>query len=182
MSDTVLTQTQLENLFQSLTSTILNTTDPSVVRISWPTDGSPSWSINQDICFVQVTPVDNGYNQQMMTDYSVLDANTANANLTYTAGVRVSWTLYGPSASDNADVIRYSLFTDSTTSTLMASNVALVTDVPMPIRSPELFNGEWWNRASLYANFNELVIRTSTVPVLQTADVQVKPDYEIEES
>lgn len=180
MADTFLTQEQLENIFQSLTSQFLGITDPSAVRISWPTDGAPSWSITDDVCFVAVTPSDNSYTRQLQTDYTELDANNANANLTYTAGVRVGWTLYGPSASDRADLIRASLFFASTTSALISNNLALITDVPMPIRQPELFNGEWWNRATLYANFNELVIRQSTVPYIQTANVQVLQDADVQ--
>lgn len=181
MADTVLTQVQLENIFQSLTSQILGTSDPSAVRISWPTDGAPSWKITDDVCFLAVTPTDDAYTRQLQTDYSPLDDNNANSNLTYTAVVRVAWTLYGPNASDRSDLLRASLFMDSTRSTLISNNLALVTDVPMPIRSPELFNSEWWNRATLYANFNELVIRQSTIPYLQTANVINRADTTITE-
>jgi len=174
MADTVLTIAQIENIFQSLTSSLLGTTDPSVVRINWIPDGAPSWSISQDICFISITPTDNTYTRQLQTDYTELDANNANSNLTYTMGIRVAWTLYGPNAADNVDVIRSGLFLDSTLSTLSANNIALVTDVPVAIRTPELFNGQWFNRASLYANFNELVIRQSSIAYLQTANVQVE--------
>lgn len=174
MADTYLTQTQLEDFFQSLTSTILNTTDPSAVRITWPTDGAPSWSITEDVCFLKVTPADNPYSHQFHKDYTELDANNATENLTYTNGIRVMWVLYGPNSSDNADLIRSQLNVSSTTQTLAASNLALVTDIPVPVRQPELFDGQWWPRASFYANFNELVIRQSTVPYLQSANVQVE--------
>ncbi|WP_206923025.1 phage neck terminator protein [Alicyclobacillus suci] len=181
MADTVLTQVQLEDIFQSLTSQLLGTTDPSAVRITWPKDGAPSWSIDDDVCFVSVTPSDNSYTRQLQTDYSPLDQESLNSTLAYTAGVRVSWTLYGPNSSDNADLIRATLFSDSTKSTLISNDLALITDVPMPIRQPELFNGEWWNRATLYADFNHLVKRQSTVPYLQSADVLVSADVEIKE-
>lgn len=173
MSDTVLTQTQLENIFQSWTSTVLNTTDPSAVRISWPQDGAPVWGIDDDVCFIAVTPIDTVYSHQVQTDYSEYDANNANVNLTYSAGIRVGWTLYGPNAYDRAGVLWSQLFSNDAKDTFASSNLALILDVPQPIRTPELFNGQWFNRATLYANFNELVIRNSTVPYLQTPDVQV---------
>lgn len=246
MSDTILTQTELENLFQSLTSTILGTSlasaltsgavytslsvnaltialssgdsividdsgttqtvtvsadaavgatsisvasftatsDFSVgasvyepnntVRIEWPTDGAPSWSITQDVCFLQMTPVDDNYGHYVQTEFVPLDANMATVNQTYTDGVRVEWTFYGPNAFDNARLIWASLFTESVKSTLQQNNIPLVTDVPKPVRVPENYDGQWWNRATVYANFNELVIRQSTVAYLQSADIQVK--------
>lgn len=246
MSDTILTQTQLENLFQSLTSTLLGTSlasaltsgtvytslsvnpltvalatgdslviddsgttqtvtvsaDAAVgatniaiasftaannysvgayvyepdttVRIVWPTDGAPSWTITEDVCFIQMTPVDDNYGHYVQTELVPIDGNTATVNRTYTDGVRVEWTFYGPNALNNARLIWARLFTDSVKSTLQENNLALVADVPKPIRAPENYNGEWWNRATVYANFNELVIRQSTVSYLQSADIQVK--------
>lgn len=174
MADTVLTQTQIEDTFQSLTSTILNTTNPSAVRVEWPTDGAPSWSISEDVCFIAITPMDDPYAHPMQTDYSPNDDTTVNVSMTNTDVFRVTWAFYGPDCWDNARIVRSQLFSDTTRTTLQASNIALVTDVPLPVRSPELFNGQWWNRTTLYANFNELVIRTSTVPYLTSADVQVK--------
>lgn len=174
MTDTILLQTQLENIFQSLTSGFLNTTDPSVVRINWPQDGAPAFGIADDVCFISLTPIDTPYSHQVQTDYTELDIDNANSNLTYNAGIRVGWTLYGPSSFDNAALIWSQLFTDSTKDTLASNNLALVTDVSQPVRTPELFNGQWFNRASLQGTFNELVIRASSVPYLQTADIQIE--------
>lgn len=174
MTDTVLLQNQLEDIFQSLTSTFLGTNHPSAVRINWPQDGAPSFGVKEDVCFISVTPVDTSYAHQVQTDYSQLDTDNANANLTYNAGIRVGWVLYGPSSFDNAALIWSQLFAESTKDTLASNNLALVTDVSQPIRTPELFNGQWFNRASLNATFNELVIRVSSVPYLQTADIQIK--------
>lgn len=174
MTDTILLQNQLENIFQSLTSGFLGTSDPSAVRINWPQDGAPSFGIAEDVCFISVTPIDTSYAHQVQTDYSELDTDNANVNLTYSAGIRVGWVLYGPSSFDDAALIWSKLFAISTKDTLAKNNLAMVTDVSQPIRTPELFNSQWFNRASLYANFNELVIRRSSVPYLNTANVQVE--------
>lgn len=174
MADTVLTQTQLENIFQSLTSTILNTTDPSAVRISWPTDGAPSWKITDNVCFLKITPNDDPYTRPVQTDYGQQDADNAYVNQVSTDGVRVSWNFYGPNSWDNARLVRSQLFTDATTTTLQSNNLALVTDVSQPVRMPELYNGQWWDRALFYANFNELVIRQSSVPYIQNVTLTTK--------
>lgn len=173
MADTILTITQIEDLFQSVTSQILGTTDPSAVRIGWPTDGAPGWEINQDVCFILVNFNDDPTNQQIETSYQTLDSNDATVNTTYTQGVRVSWTIYGPNSFNNAGLIRSSLVQENYRNILAASNVALVTAIPMPTRVPELFNSQWWERSSFYANFNELVNRQSSVPYLQGSNVQI---------
>ncbi|MCL6442068.1 MAG: hypothetical protein K6T83_01155 [Alicyclobacillus sp.] len=174
MTDTVMTMKQLEDFFQSWTSQILGTSDPSAVRINWPTDGAPGWKITDDVCFLAISPTDDAYTRQLHIDYSELDEYNANADLAYTATFRVTWTFYGPNAADRADLVRSQLFTPAATSAFVASNLALVTDVAMPYRFPELFNGQWWNRATFNATFNELVIRQSSVPYIQTVNLQTQ--------
>lgn len=169
----VLLQTQIEDLFQGWTSGWLNTTDPSAVRIGWPTDGAPAWKITDDVCFLLVRYADDPYTRQIMTEYSPADAWDAYVNATYTLVVEVTWNLYGPNSFDYADVIRASLFQDATTAALAQHHLALITEVAMPQRVPELFDGQWWNRCVLSAKFNQLVVRQSTVPYLQTANIQV---------
>ncbi|GLG01830.1 hypothetical protein Alches_18710 [Alicyclobacillus hesperidum subsp. aegles] len=176
MADTVLTETQIEDLFQSWTSQVLGVTDPSAVRIGWPMDGSPAWEIGSDVCFILVSYADSPYTRQIQTDYAPLDDANAQVNQTYTVGLRVSWTFYGPNAFSHADLVRSALYLDSTTQTLASSNVALVTDVPMPLRAPELFDGQWWDRVTFWAQFNELVMRQSSVPYIGSATISVEDD------
>lgn len=173
MIDTVLTLAQLENLMQSITSQILNTTDPSAVRVSWPQNGAPSWHITDDVCFIRVTYRDDPYTRQMMIEYEQANSLDSNVSTTYTAVINVMWYLYGPNSFNHADLIRAYLFQDNYTQLFGANSLALITDVSMPSRIPELFNGQWWDRSTLTANFNQLVIRNSTVPYLQSANVQV---------
>ncbi|SFU71103.1 phage neck terminator protein [Alicyclobacillus macrosporangiidus] len=173
MADTVLTVQQIEDIFQTWTSQALGVTDPGAVRIGWPMDGAPAWHITDDVCFVLVTYVDNPITRQIERSYSPLDPDNANMAHSYIDSVRVSWTLYGPNAFERADIIRAALFQPSTTDTLAANNLGLVTDVPMPIRVPELFNGQWWSRATLYADFNQLVIRQTSVPYITGSDVRI---------
>lgn len=174
MADTILTLTQLENLFQSVTSQILGTTDPSAVRIDWPADGAPSWKINDDVCFIRIDFDDDPITRQVETSYEPLDSDNATVNQSSMDVIGVDWIVYGPHSFDNARLIRNKLFDPTYKDILAASNVALVTDIAMPRRVPEFFNGQWWNRTSFSANFNELVVRQSSVPYLQSANVQVK--------
>lgn len=173
MADTILDDEQLTSVFVSLTETMLNTTTPGAVRLTRLQDGSPGFNVSDEVAFVYVQPMSDDYTRFVQTDYSILDDANLNQNQTYTDGFRVYWTLYGPSAVDNSRLIWSQLFTDAARITLQQSNLALITNVPKPIKAPENRNGQWFNRASLYANFNELVIRQSTIPSIASANVQI---------
>jgi hypothetical protein len=168
---TVLLLSQLESLFQSLTSQILGTTDPSAVRVGWNQQGAPGWAIGSDVTFLLLNYSDNQITRQMETTYAESSSTDATASLTYQVVIRAEWTLYGPNSFDHADLIRSSLFQEPYKTTLAQSNLALITDIMMPVRAPELYNGQWWERSTFYAEFNELVTRTSSVPYIQTAPV-----------
>lgn len=176
MADQVLTLAQLQTIFQSLVSQILNTTDPGAVRIAWPQDGAPAWPIDYDVCFLLIQPDTDPYTQQIEQTWGQQDAQNAAVSLSYTFVFRVGFTFYGPNSFDNADLVRSQLFTDATTTSLAASNLALITDVPMPMRAPELWGGQWWDRSDLVARFNQLVIRNSTTPFVASAPVTTQSD------
>lgn len=178
MTDTILSKDQIEDFFQNLTLQILGV-DPnspssqSRVRIEWPKNGYPGWKIDEDIAFLLVTYDDDAITRQMDVNYAPLDEYQANHLLSYTRVVRVSWTCYGPNSFNDIDTIRSSLYIPKYKELIKANNLALILDVPNPMRSPELFNGQWWDRSSFYARFNEKVTRTSAVPYITGSDVQV---------
>lgn len=174
MDNQYLTQAEIESSFQSLTFSLLNWPDGSMVRIEWPQDGGAFESIEQDVCYLAISPTDNAQTRQFYTEYTEQDSASATSSQTYIDAFRVLWLFYGPSSTDNADLVRASLNLDSTTDSLMASNLALITDIPVPMRQPELFNGQWWPRCSFYANFTQLVKRESTTPYLASADIQIE--------
>jgi len=177
MADIVLTIKQLEDIFQALTVTLTGLNKEAGVRISWPTVGAPGWKITEDIAFIRVAPVNDPFAQQIETGYQVDGPNPdLLAERSYNRVHSVQWILYGPSSLDNADILRSNLFTESTKSTLKANNLSLVTEVPVPQRFPESFNGQWWERADLSARFNELVIRKSTVSTIESANITVVTD------
>ncbi len=179
MVDTIHTSEQIEDFFYLLSLLILGL-DPLVpynqsrVRIAWPTKGAPTWKITDNVAFLLLNIDDDPVNKQMETTYTELDSNTADSQMSYTRVLRMSWICYGPSSFNDADLLRSQLFTFKITQLLAANNLALITDVPAPISSPELFAGQWWARTSFYARFNELVIRHSDVPYLNSADIQIK--------
>jgi hypothetical protein len=51
-----------------------------------------------------------------------------------------------------------------------------VQDVNVPIRSPELFNGQWWERVNLDVLFNESITTNNLVPYIQSASAITQVD------
>lgn len=181
MADTILTLQQIENLFQNMTTVILGL-DPSLpanqdkVRIAWPTTGSPAWKIKDDIAFIRVTQEDNSIARHQDILYKPNDNLSAVKEIGYTRVHKVDWTLYGPNSYNNADLIRYSIFSSDYTEQLKANNLFLITDISLPVRLPELYNGQWWNRTDFSATFNELVVRRTSVPYITDINWQIIKD------
>lgn len=175
---TNLTGVQLENFFQNLTLQMLGldptaTANQSRVRVEWPTSGAPGWNIDQDVAFIMLNYDDDPITRQVDLTYQQVDDYNTSQTISYTRVLRVNWVCYGPNSFNDADTIRSSLYTGSIIGSLKTNNIFLILDLPMPVRAPELFNGQWWDRTSTYARFNELVSKTtSTIPYIQTTNVQ----------
>jgi len=179
MADTILTLKQLEDIFRNLTCTLLglNPSSPannSKVRLAWPTGGSPGWKITEDVMFLRVRSVGNEYSKQRDTEYTPSSDSQVNEITSYTLPRLVSWTAYGPNSFDNIETIRNGLFKAG--STLRASNLHLVIDVPVPVRCPDLFNGQWWERSDLSATFYETVRRQGTIPTIRGVNIKIKTE------
>ncbi|NOU95593.1 hypothetical protein GC093_20505 [Paenibacillus sp. LMG 31456] len=178
MTDTVLSITEIENFFQASTTRMLGL-DPNApanqkrVRVAWPSKGAPAWKHEENVVFLMIGYADDSITRQMDVSYDQADVDNANRTVSYTRVIHVSWTCYGPNSFNDADLIRSNLFLPKTKADLAAVNLALIIDVPMPMRTPELFASQWWDRTSFFARFNEKVIRQSEVPYLQSADVRI---------
>ncbi|WP_289141548.1 hypothetical protein [uncultured Brevibacillus sp.] len=177
MSDIALSLTAIEDIFQACTLKILGL-DPEAeenqnrIRIGYPADGAPAWQRTDNVGFIIVSPANDPYAQQVERSYSQTSETTADNISSYTRVHQVQWTFYGPSSFDDADRVRAGLFR----SPLLFSPMHLVTDVPTPVRLPELFGGQWWERTSFTAKFNEKVVRSSTVHYIEAAEIKVVPD------
>lgn len=179
-TDQVLKLTEIEDFFQSIISEMLGLdmtldVNQDKVRIAWPTSGNPSWEITDDVVFLRITPVDDKQARQLNIAYTpnttddVLDKSVG-----YTRVHKIDITLYGPNSFDNADVIRHLIFSYDYMLKFRAKNLFLITDVPMPQRLPELWNGQWWERTDFTITFNESVIRYTQTPYIESADVVLK--------
>ena len=178
MANTILTLKQLEDIFRNLTCTLLglNPADPanaSRVRVAWPAGGAPGWKITDDVVFIRIRSIGNEYSKLRDTEYTPSGESDVNKITSYTLPRSVSWTLYGPNSFDDIETIRDGLFSSNT---LKLSNLHLVVDVPIPVRCPELFNGQWWERSDFSAIFNEKVTRRESIPTIQGANIKIKTE------
>lgn len=179
MIDIILKLTEIEDFFQGLTLKVLRLdpnlpTNQSKVRISWPAGGAPAWKRTEDVIFLMINNQDDPINQQQDVSYSSQDSTNAKRSVGYTRVHRVDFVLYGPNSYDNAEKIKRSLYLPEFKELMQKSNLALVFNSNIPRRVPENFNGQWWERSDYYAVFNEKVTINSTVPYLQSANVQIK--------
>lgn len=183
MTDQFLTRKQLESLFWRVTIQMLDL-DPDLpknagsVRNSWQTCGAPAWKIDENVTFIRIGEQDDDFNILRDTVYQGLDKDFAQEVTAYTRVLRVHWVIYGPDSFDNAFRIRNRLYNAQFRQPLADKQIYLIPRIAAPRRMPELFNGQWWERTDLFANFNELVRSDTTVPYLKSAEVIVKSSPE----
>jgi hypothetical protein len=173
LTSTALTPIGIEQIFATLTCGMLGIIPPdySLVRVGWQTLGQPFQTVNNDICYLSAVEVDDNYNR--IRDQKDVPNNIQSVTtiITYTRVWEINWCLYGPNSFDRARQIRDSLFLDWTHDALVPSDLYLVSSVERPLRAPEYFQAQWWERVDLKARFNEGVTDTITYQTVISAEV-----------
>ena len=146
--------------FVSFSNPIYNTR----VRTSWEQKGAPAFAITDDVLFLQCVPNSSSYN---VRDESWTEV-TGNPeimlkNRSYTREWRVSFIAYGPNSFDSIRLIKTMLLEDFSHDMLARENLYYVPDTNTPVRNPELFESQWWERVDYVANFNEYVNESITL-------------------
>jgi len=180
-TDIFLTQDAVNKVFQRLTISLLGLTIPTVtdkssyskVRVSYPPEGQPAWKVTDNIAFVSVFERDGEYNKPRNVIMDDLDEDNANQETTYTRILEASWIFYGPLSFDNARKVKDGIFYELNREILAGSNLYLVPSTPNPVRIPEIYQGQWWERVDLRMLFNEQVTVNLTVPYLKSSEITV---------
>jgi hypothetical protein len=141
------------------------------VRVGWQIEGQPAWNITDDICAIMATIADDSYNRIRDVQFAANDETTLLQTTQYTRVWQARLVLYGPNSFDNARLIKSCLFLDWVTDALANSNLYLITDVADPTRSPEEFEGQWWERSDITFHLNENVVETITVQSVASVEV-----------
>lgn len=179
VATTPLIPKQVEKVMVNVTLNALGilSSDPlaySKVRMSWQTLGQPANSVAEDVVYVRAIEEDNDYNQ--VRDLSVAnDGDAAKVDLIteYTRAWRVSWVIYGPNSFDHARLIKSAVLQPSQPihDLLVEASLYAVPDIPAPIRAPENFQGEWWERVDLSCLFYEGVSEIEIVSAIKSTEI-----------
>jgi hypothetical protein len=176
MANSFLTMTQLETLLHSAVTQMLGYTvqaNPDKVRISWPTDGAPAWKITDDVTFLRIVPASDNYSKLRNTSYVDAGITSVTKSTNQTRIFDVNLICYGPNSFENIETIRNSVYEELYRNMLSASNVYVMPDISMPTRSPELYNGRWWERSNLTIRIYEGTLRDSAVNLIDSAEIIV---------
>lgn len=160
-------------------------TDPNVqfydsnayelVRAGWQTQGQPSSSVNQDVCYVLCTPLDSPYSR--LRDQHPLPAqgNTIQLQDIYTRRWKLVITFYGPNSLDNARAVESGLLSIPYVDYYLSSfNLYIDPSIDEPLRVPEEFGaGQWWERVDFSAEFNEQITETLTIGTVGSVEVKL---------
>lgn len=142
------------------------------VRIAWQFEGAPAWKIDEDILSVQCTEDSNPYD--LIRD-SKLTSNQqdgqVNQTKTYTRVWRITLNAYGPNSFDSLRVIKSLLLTDFSHDMLQLKNLFVVPALGASVRSPEYYEGQWWERADFSFQVYEAVTEVLNIPTAKTVEV-----------
>ena len=153
------------------------------IRLDWPTAGQPDWAITEDVAFIGCTEEDDEYDRLRDTedadvipppnpDGSAGAITQVQHTVCSTRVWRVAWTLYGPKSFERARALRSSLLSDYICNQLAGSNLYTVPNLPPPVRAPEQFQGQWWERVDFHALMNEAVQETTVINAVAFVEVQ----------
>ena len=180
----MLTVDQLEELFYTATCLCLQL-DPAAdasqaaVRRSWAAQGQPHWLINEDVTLFRITPEDDRYNR--IREYTYVpkdppDDDYLDQQMTMTNVFSVGWSVYGPNSRSRSFLIFSRIFDPTVRELLRKQHIFLIPDVSAPVRAPELFEGQWWERTDVKAKYNELVALGADFPYIKSATVELVPE------
>jgi hypothetical protein len=179
MADQILTLKNIEEYIWTLETTLLgydptNSANASKVRRTWNPQGQPAFAITDNVAFFRVSPAPDEISLAKNAQYSDLNTTTSNRNVQYTRVHEIQFTFYGPLSYDNADKVQAGLFLQSSKEYMAKKNLYLMTNIDTPVRVPELYNEQWWDRTDFRATYYENVIRTGTVSLINSFQITMK--------
>lgn len=176
LTSSALTDDQMFALWQPLTCDMLGlaSIDPSrqfTVRKAWQSAGAPAWKIDENIISIRCTLTNNWYDKvrdviaTKNSDVSVI------SNIEYTRVWSIRFIGYGPNIFDMIRLVRSALLLDWTHDTLAVSSLYVMTELGTPLRNPELFEGQYWERTDLEIELYEQVNETLIAPSIASVEI-----------
>lgn len=142
------------------------------VRKSWPTGGAPAWKITDDVLFLKIFD-QQGQDISMPIDTVMEnDGEDLKSYKGQTRVLRLNLVAYGPHCYDNLLTVRR-YYQTAKNADIRAADIYLIPGTDTPQRLPELFSGQWWDRADLDLYFNSLVECDEPVNAIKEVPVTV---------
>lgn len=129
-----------------------------------------------DMIFYLVQFGDAPINRQIDVITEVKGTGTVTKNVKHVRSLTLNWQIYGDNGMENADKIRIGLMNPDIQAMFENKNISLIPDIAEPVYVPELIGTQWYSRYNLSANFNQLVIDTSTLSTIASADVVIETE------
>lgn len=167
----------MSNAATGATSEIVFVSSPAsntAVRVSWQTSGSPAWTIGDDVLFFECVLVDDDYDKTLDEWLTPNDDTTVTRTRAYTRVWNIHIVGRGPNAFDRVRLVKSALYLDFVHDTLATSNLYLIPKLAASIRSPELFEGRWWEVTNQSFRMNEFVTETMNINTVASVEVIVE--------
>jgi hypothetical protein len=168
----------LAAMLQPILTQILgvNADPDSAVRLAWPQTGQPAWGISEDVCFVRFTAENDDYSRVRDSVFDPNDVLSVRQSMSFTQVWNMHLVLYGPNCYDRARLILSAMDLDWVHDALADKNLYGIVNYPRPAYAPELRAGQWWKRADVTLQFNELVNESITTSTAAGVDVTILTD------
>ena len=144
----------------------------SLVRFSWPTAGAPFQDINDDIMYVSCLVRDENYDKIR----ELIEGPESGPILETWHYTRV-WTIrlvsYGPNSYDNLRAAASAIYQPYFTEQFALGQLFPVPEFAPPVRAPEQFNAQWWERADFRFDLYEWVTEMIERNTISSAEVIV---------
>jgi hypothetical protein len=184
MNDQINTIDDLNRLFQEAIISALGLEDNAqrydMVRVTSKGEEHPAWTVNDDICVIFVQERDHDINAFRNRVLSEVGDTTLIQAIQYTRYWQLRAMFYGPHAVDNARKAKSFFYLLTGHDMMAAGNLFLVPTNRAPMRTPLLYEGNWYERADLIMYFNENVIERDEIPFMAEADVKLYVDNGME--
>ena len=149
---------ELEELFYDLTVSLIGGSPEPEVRQSWPTQGQPGFTVEDNVAFLKIYDIPSAITEQQETKFEYMESpEYYNEKISYTRTLNISWIIYGPSSWEWATKIRYGIYYQEAHDLLARNNIYIVPSFDPPRRVPEIWAGLWYERCDLEISFNELI-------------------------
>ncbi len=157
------TQREVEDIMKSVAKLLLEVTDDKTVRIPYgassKTGSAPPHSPESKVCYVHVTPTDDGYGQKHHISY--INGATESDGMTevdeYTEEYAVIFSCYGPECYDRARAIRDGLYGIAVHRLLVKERIHLKPGIPPIVQTHDLVNTQWVQRCDVHVTFYSTV-------------------------